>query len=82
MKTYLPILLSLTLVGFLTLSSFNNPDEDIIGTWILESDTDSKWVFTTNNCYWYYEGNLKIHLHMYFKICLLFLIQVYLWSMW
>ena len=53
------ILLSLTLVGFLTLSSFNNPDEDIIGTWILESDTDSKWVFTTNNCYWYYEGNLE-----------------------
>ncbi|RNC85126.1 MAG: hypothetical protein ED556_11205 [Winogradskyella sp.] len=47
------ILSSLTLLGFILLTSFNNLDEDIIGSWILENDTDSKWVFTNEYCYWY-----------------------------
>lgn len=53
------IIFSIALIGFLVLTSFDNPDEDIIGTWILESDTKSKWVFINDNCYWYYENSLE-----------------------
>lgn len=53
------ILFSIILLGFLILTSFNNPVEYIIGNWILESDNNNKWVFTNNNCYWYYDNNLQ-----------------------
>ena len=49
----------LTLMGFIIFSAFTNPEEDIIGTWVLENDANSKWVFTDNNCYWYYQNNLE-----------------------
>jgi len=57
-KTTIVIILALFL-GFIALTSFNNPDEDIIGTWILENDSNSKWVFTNDNCYWYYNDILE-----------------------
>lgn len=31
----------------------------IIGAWILEGDTDSKWIFTNSNCYWYYNNVIE-----------------------
>lgn len=53
------ILASITLTCLLLYSFYNNPEEEIIGTWVLESDTNSKWVFTNDNCYWYYQNNLE-----------------------
>lgn len=53
------VLIVLALVGYTTLTSFDNPEDDIIGTWVLEADINSKWVFTDNGgCSWYYNNDL------------------------
>lgn len=49
----------ITLLGFFILTSFDNPEEDIVGSWILENDINSKWTFTDDgHCYWYYDSIL------------------------
>lgn len=58
-KLKLLILASL-IIGYFLFSSFDDPSEEIIGTWILEDDQNSKWVFTQNGtCYWYYNSVLE-----------------------
>jgi hypothetical protein len=54
------IILGILIIGAFTLSAFipNNPDQEIIGTWISEDDSNWKIEFKTNGkCYWYYTGD-------------------------
>jgi hypothetical protein len=46
--------LFILLISLLLFSSFNSPEEDIVGSWIQEEESNIRWVFTANgNCYWY-----------------------------
>lgn len=49
----------IVILGFLVLTSFSSPEENIIGTWVLEDDNSTKWVFTDDHCYWYYNDTLE-----------------------
>tara|TARA_B100001059_G_C17283132_1_gene309189 strand:+ start:43 stop:465 length:423 start_codon:yes stop_codon:yes gene_type:complete len=54
------VIVGILFAGILTLTAFtsNNPNEDIIGTWLSENDTNWKIEFKSNGkCYWYYTGD-------------------------
>lgn len=63
-KKYILIIITLLLIAitysFTTKGLPNQSTKDkIIGTWVSESDTKSKWIFSLDNkCKRYYDGNL------------------------
>lgn len=36
-----------------------NPQQDIVGTWLMENSPSDKWVFTSNTLYVYVDNNLR-----------------------
>lgn len=49
----LAIISTLLFSVILTLYAFNNPESDIVGTWVHENDSENIWQFTNNGtCKW------------------------------
>lgn len=62
MKRYIKYLISafsLLIIGYIVLSSFTTPEEDIIGTWVSEEDSNWKIKFNDDGtCLWYYTNEI------------------------
>lgn len=60
-KTYLLTLILFLITGAITLTSFViDENQEIIGTWISETDPRVKWVFLDNGkCIWYYDNQQR-----------------------
>ncbi len=62
MKRYIKYLISafsLLIIGYVVLSSFTTPEEDIIGTWVSEEDSNWKIKFNDDGtCLWYYTNEI------------------------
>lgn len=50
--------LGIAIVFLTLLVSYKNPQDKIVGSWVLENDAKTEWVFTSTNCHWYYEGKI------------------------
>ena len=51
-------LITVLMLSSFTISQLTQEEDVIIGSWSYINENNNKWIFTSDNCSWEYNGNL------------------------